>query len=601
MDFLPKSLLSEVNKLKNPVRKVLVKPDPNTNETPKTKGRPSKTFNESANQKHSVTARLSIPNRASTTSKSLEIESDVVNSVLKTTLRGGKKTLEDITPIIEEERFENIGLEKDPIENEKVVQFKQQDESASYKNNLDLKIATTRKEVAQLKLAMRDLIKSLGVEAETPYPTEMHAFLSIIQEEYKIYDTVFKEIIRQVSVNMVERGEVLAEVRDRYANMFSKIPHHVTELHTELVAHRKLNRRLSEELIRAKDHISDLLGQLDFVREYDDIINIQAREAQAKMVSLLSSANSAEESMEEFHKLYRMQRLRLEKSLSLSEKEKRLWVDASTRLAIRIGNEYGIPDLLQLQKHEEARLRVTNHMIVLIGDNNGNDLSVIETKINYWRTALTEVSGEILAEDLENLNCLYKIENQMRKVVRNLITNQPENEIELGHRLLTDFHILDIESLAEHFQLWATDLLQVTGRYTVVRDIHIKQQLALSRQLTNDWIRVGIRLIRRNQDSSSGDEYLPLMDVLKSLQVQIADWTMKLQIRASGEDGIINSVLFIQSQIEDRIVLLSYKGTAAPLSPQERLQNIDALHGLIEQAGSLISIAILSRHFNIDI
>ncbi|RKO84325.1 hypothetical protein BDK51DRAFT_37820, partial [Blyttiomyces helicus] len=147
---------------------------------------------------------------------------------------------------------------------------------------------TTRKEVALLKQTMIALLKEIGADMDEDYPTEMHALLVLIEEEQKIYDAVFSEIIRQVTVNMIERGEVIAEIRKRYANMFSKIPKHVRHLHTELVAQRKLNRRLSEELLRSKETVADLLKELEIVRKHDGEVTRQAQDAQEKLVSVLT-------------------------------------------------------------------------------------------------------------------------------------------------------------------------------------------------------------------------------------------------------------------------------------------------------------------------
>lgn len=68
---------------------------------------------------------------------------------------------------------------------------------------------TNRKEVALLKHTMIALLQELGADEDQQYPTEMHAFLSVIQEEQKIYDSVLQEIIRQVTVNMTERGDIV--------------------------------------------------------------------------------------------------------------------------------------------------------------------------------------------------------------------------------------------------------------------------------------------------------------------------------------------------------------------------------------------------------
>ena len=51
-----------------------------------------------------------------------------------------------------------------------------------------------------------------------------------MKNEQKIYNIVFNEIIRQVSVECAERGSVLAELRKRYANMLDRIPKQVKRL-----------------------------------------------------------------------------------------------------------------------------------------------------------------------------------------------------------------------------------------------------------------------------------------------------------------------------------------------------------------------------------
>lgn len=175
---------------------------------------------------------------------------------------------------------------------------------------------------------MVSLIHQLGSDDDQDYPTDMHAFLSVIQEEQKIYDVIFQELIRQVTVNMIERGELLSEIRRRYSNMFVKIPRHVKHLHVELVAQRKLNKRLTEELVQSKEFITELRKEVDSVRKHDADITNQAKETQEKLVSVLTQSDNSDEVLEEYHKLYKMQRDRLEESVALIEKEKRMWIEA---------------------------------------------------------------------------------------------------------------------------------------------------------------------------------------------------------------------------------------------------------------------------------
>ena len=51
--------------------------------------------------------------------------------------------------------------------------------------------------------------------------------MKLVKEEQKIYNIIFSEVIRQVSVECVERGTVLAELRKRYAKMLDRVPRQV--------------------------------------------------------------------------------------------------------------------------------------------------------------------------------------------------------------------------------------------------------------------------------------------------------------------------------------------------------------------------------------
>jgi hypothetical protein len=133
-----------------------------------------------------------------------------------------------------------------------------------------------------------------------------------------------------------------------------------------------------------------------------------------------------------------------------------------------------------------------------------------------------------------------------------LVTNEPQNEIELAHRLLNDFHVLDVASLNEQLEYWIDQVLSVSTRFTSGKDVLIREEIVAARKLTNAWVEAGFKVLRRNQDSTSGDEYLAMNESLRSLQQSIFDWMTKLETRISGEDGISNLVFLIQSQVEDR-------------------------------------------------
>ncbi|KAJ3114491.1 Axonemal dynein light chain domain-containing protein 1 [Physocladia obscura] len=442
---------------------------------------------------------------------------------------------------------------------------------------------TTRKEVALLKHTMVALLNDIGCSTEIDYPTDMHAFLAMIQEEQKIYDTVFQELIRQVTINMVERGEVLAEIRRRYGNMFTKIPKHVKHLHTELVAQRKLNRRLSEELMRSKETVSDLWGELDIVRKHDVEVTKQAQDAQEKLISVLTQSDNTDEILEEYHKLYKMQRERLEEGVRVSEKEKKGWIDAAQNLALRIGHEHGMVDLAQLQKIENSRLRSSNHAIVIISNTNDTEMTAIEAKIDEWRTKLLRLSQTVIDEDHQNIDTLVKIQRSMKLVLKNLTVNEPKDAIESDHPILKAFHLFDVKSLSENFMKWVESITSVAVRFTSDSDLVFHEEITVIRKIAEQWLEAGTRLLHRNEKNTNSRDYIPLTDVLAKIGIEIEEWLTKLESRISGEEGVASLVIGLQNQLEDRYTAYSARDLDRPLTAVERSQLKEALVRWTEQ------------------
>jgi hypothetical protein len=173
--------------------------------------------------------------------------------------------------------------------------------------------------------------------------------------------------------------------------MFIKIPRHIKGLYTELLAQRKVNRILSEELIKSHETVNDLLVELEYVRQHNFDASKQALLSQNKLVLALNQSDNTDEVLEEYHKLYSMQRDRLEESIYLSEQEKRTWTDAAIRLALKIRKDKGPEELIILQKNEQTRVRLTTHIIVILDDQNHAEFNHIEREIYEWRSRVFNV------------------------------------------------------------------------------------------------------------------------------------------------------------------------------------------------------------------
>ncbi len=118
---------------------------------------------------------------------------------------------------------------------------------------------TGRHEVVQLKHTMDSLLKRVGADiVDQKGPTQLHNLLEIVKQEQDIYNIIFYEVIRQVTVECKDRGEILSKLRERYANLLSRVPKEIKSLHEEIIAQRTLDRRLTEELLQFKTTIGYL-------------------------------------------------------------------------------------------------------------------------------------------------------------------------------------------------------------------------------------------------------------------------------------------------------------------------------------------------------
>ncbi|UJR32073.1 hypothetical protein I4U23_019541 [Adineta vaga] len=86
----------------------------------------------------------------------------------------------------------------------------------------------SRAEVLKLRHTMDALLERITIEDnDLQGQTQLHNLLELIKEEQNIYNIVFHEIIRQVSVECKERGELLGKLRERYSSLLSRVPRQV--------------------------------------------------------------------------------------------------------------------------------------------------------------------------------------------------------------------------------------------------------------------------------------------------------------------------------------------------------------------------------------
>ncbi|KAG5461483.1 MAG: hypothetical protein BJ554DRAFT_6315 [Olpidium bornovanus] len=394
---------------------------------------------------------------------------------------------------------------------------------------------------------------------------------------------------------MAERGEILAEIRQRYANMFARVPDHVRNLYAELAAQRKLSRRLARDLARSRETAAGLARELSHVRRHDERMTAEVSEAHQRLLSVFTRSDNNDEILEEYHKLYGMRRSRLEGAVAAADAEKRRWVDAATRLALRAGAEQGVDDLARLHRLEERRLRATAEVIALVGGANEAGLAAIESKVEEWRACILKASQPVIDDDQRSSDTLARLLREMRSVKSDLAGppaaagSAAEPPADSGvaerppdHPLSRVFHLYDTKAIAQRVELWAQRAGSVSLRFSEDRGEAFRQDIARVRKLTAAWTGEAGDLLGRNLKGASGSDYKAQVDALALLREEIEAWSAKLERRAAGGDGLASCVASLQTLLETSRAKFCERDTEMPMPAADRAALRDSLEAWLQ-------------------
>ncbi|ORZ33973.1 hypothetical protein BCR44DRAFT_1390896, partial [Catenaria anguillulae PL171] len=418
-------------------------------------------------------------------------------------------------------------------------------------------------------------------------PAEIRSLLRLAEDENVIYDGVFNEMVRQVTVHMIERGDLLAEIRKRYANMFAQIPKVVKNLYGELCAERVMNRRLAGELLRTRDSVRQLGERLVAIQRAEAIVSAQGTDARDQLLEVLARTEHVDETLAEYHALYRMQRKRLEMQIRHMDQERKVWVDAATHLALRIGSEHGLPDVAVLQKYEYGRLRAVNHMVSLLAGFDRSEVQKIESRADAWVKDMIDRAKDIEREDNKCVAILQKTLREVRSLQKMLEIDDTSDGAAMDRA--RNMLLFETRSSVDMIKKWAEATNQVSTRYTSDRDEHILEQLTNAQRGLSVWVGLAVAVLQRTEKSTARKEYLELQTRLTLLQEELEGWINKLRTKVSGDDGIASAVIALQNQIEDRYaVFAGVRDRERAISAVERFMLRESLGSWQEQLGILI-------------
>ncbi|XP_067017246.1 axonemal dynein light chain domain-containing protein 1-like isoform X2 [Acropora muricata] len=405
---------------------------------------------------------------------------------------------------------------------------------------------TGRQEVLKLKHAMDSLLARAGVDdegKELSGPTQIHNLLELVRKEQNIYNVVFNEIIRQVTVECTERGELLANLRKRYADLLDRIPRQVKSLHQEVIAQRALDRRLTEELVRFKASISSLTSELNSVKAHDREVTQQAKHAQEELQGALQESEKNASLISEYHELYELQRRRLEGLVDKLTEERDLWSSAAYTLSLKVTDKHSLNTAKKLHLCEKAWAKLSRHFAIFLSDKDSIQLEKLTNHVQTWRELSEKLNKRVDATEEGMRKKLERLVSQLQRWRKEFqkIVNYDDGSVRPPDQQF-------IKRLYEDFKSWEGALNEEAELFTGETLLAREEELHLMNKEVDCWTDVAVKIFSRHQ-SEDGSRW-PQHEVMLQFNTEVDRLHQQYHLRIIGENGVAKGIIDLVNPIE---------------------------------------------------
>ncbi|XP_017556814.2 axonemal dynein light chain domain-containing protein 1 isoform X2 [Pygocentrus nattereri] len=400
-----------------------------------------------------------------------------------------------------------------------------------------------RLEAVQLMRVMDDMLEKAGVNQEFEELTglsQMQGLLELVRVEQNIYNIVFHELIRQVSVECAERGQLLAKLRRRYVALLDRVPRQLKGLHTETLAQRALNRRLTEEVICFRHSITQLNEELSKMRECDEHVSMQARRAQEELAKALEQSQRNSDLVGEYHDLYEMQRRRLEGQVATLTEERDLWSKVTYSLALKVIKLNNLQLVSRLHVSEQTWSKTAEHFTVFLTTKDSEDMNHVMQLTEQWTENLTSFMEKLRETERKQCKNLGSIQNDIVKWHKFCEANNRCSDVK--------FEKTSEEELFRDLMQWSTVLTMECERYGGEDLLSGQETLNTLTQLQEEWIEVCLQLFRRHPTPDG--EPLQGQEAMRELSGAITELHKQLSTRINGESGIHQQMMSLSGEMD---------------------------------------------------
>ncbi|XP_060089034.1 axonemal dynein light chain domain-containing protein 1 [Heteronotia binoei] len=404
-----------------------------------------------------------------------------------------------------------------------------------------------RLEVIQLLKVMDMMLEKAGVDNEETGISglsQMHNALEVLKMEQNIYNIVFHEVIRQVSVDCMERGELLSKLRQRYVDLLDRIPRQMDNLCKEMVAQRVLDKHIMDELFRFKEAVGKLTRELQMVREHDCRATIDAERTHKELAKAIWESELNANLLDEYRELYELQRARLEAQIQQLTEEKELWSSATYDLALKVMQRNKVILARRLYASEKAWTNVMRHFTLLLASEDAADLSTLQQLTQDYRELLYRIDTEVKQAEESSRDQFNIIQNGLNgwlSYFRDHVLGKGAYTTAKGAALLDEI-MVDLKA-------WEKILNKQLDLYG--GDVHLerKEPLAAAEKLQRQWMELGNGILSRHKTLEG--KMPPESKLLEDVNKSCTNLCRQYAVRIGGENGVSRILTSLTNSLED--------------------------------------------------
>ncbi|XP_072802133.1 axonemal dynein light chain domain-containing protein 1 isoform X1 [Vicugna pacos] len=458
-----------------------------------------------------------------------------------------------------------------------------------------------RVEVVQLNDVMDTMLERAGVEnQEYRGPTKMHKLLHILKKEQTIYNTVFHELIRQVSVDCADRGELLSKIRERYVQLLDQLARQMIDFYKDMVTQRVIDQRILEELYNFKNVIEELTRELCLVRAHDVKLTKEAERAHRDLAQALLDAEKNAKIVEEYHDLYTLQRGRMESDIKQLMTERAIWSSATYELSLKVIERNKILLAKRLYLSEKGWNKYTKHFIILLSTKDTEDLALLQKLTQKWRNLVNKLKQEV--EQSEE-----STREKLQNVKKGLVKWQQFFRNNNGKDILSPDKENIFKSIVPDFKEWQKMLNEDKDKFSGDLLVSKYDSLKIIKCLQENWADIGLAIFSRHKslEGKIPPEQKHMEEIVKS----IGRLYKEFQIRINGDNGIskilpslITSLEFCSFKLESllefpEMLLEEWEGLNEKMNEMKsQLDALLSIIGTVPQNIDMDSGSVLQAH-----